>query len=312
MTRTKLPPKTLARGERDMPERPPSFADYRKLGASRPACDPAEKPLVTIVTAVRNGAGTIARALESIQTQHCPGIEHVVIDGASTDGTPEILRRLLRAQDYWVSEPDRGISDAFNKGVALARGAFIQFLGADDWLSPGQIGRALETLQRTGADFVFGDLLFYEGGQPSFRYIGERNYAAALARRMPAMNHPTVLARRECFERVGLFSLHWRCAMEYDWFLRLHAAGARGEYDPGIVGNMTYEGVSNRQFERTMEEVRQIAVAHGRMAALANLEAFARVARIRASHLLRERSELVYRLGRRAINPSYRPVRWNR
>jgi glycosyltransferase involved in cell wall biosynthesis len=306
-----LASKTLARGVRDMPEPPPSFADYEKLGALRPACDPAEKPLVTIVTAVRNGAGTIARAIESIQTQDCPGIEHVVIDGSSTDGTPEILSRLLRAQDYWISEPDRGISDAFNKGVTLARGAFIQFLGADDWLSPGQIGRALETLKRTGAGFVFGDLLFYEGGQPSFRYIGERNYAAALARRMPAINHPTVLVRREYFERIGLFSLRWRCAMEYDWFLRLHAIGARGEYDARIVGNMTYEGVSNRQFKRTIEEVRQIAVAHGRIGALANLEALARVTRIRASHLLRERSELLYRLGRRAINPSYRPLRWN-
>jgi glycosyltransferase involved in cell wall biosynthesis len=304
--------KRLAHGARDTPEPPPSLADYGKLGASRPICDPAKKPLVTIVTAVRNGAGTIARAIESIQTQDCPGIEHVVIDGASTDGTPGILSRLLRAQDYWISEPDRGISDAFNKGVTLARGAFIQFLGADDWLSPGQVGRALETLRRTAADFVFGDLLFYEGGQPSFRYIGEQNYAAALARRMPAMNHPTVIARRECFEEAGLFSLRWRCAMEYDWFLRLHAIGARGEYDPGIVGNMTYEGVSNRQFERTVDEVRQIAVAHGRIGALARLEAVARVARIHASHLLRERNEFLYRLGRRAINSSYRPVRWNR
>jgi glycosyltransferase involved in cell wall biosynthesis len=311
MINRKLPAKILAPEERDAPDPPPSFADYRKLGALRPECDPAERPLVTIVTAVRNGAGMIARTIDSVQTQNCPGIEHVVIDGASTDATPEILSRLLRAQDYWISEPDQGISDAFNKGVTLARGAFIQFLGADDWLSPLQIGRALDTLQRTGADFVFGDLLFHEGAQPSFRYVGERNYAAALARRMPAMNHPTVLARRECFERVGLFSLRWRCAMEYDWFLRLHATGARGKYDSGILGNMTYEGVSNRQFKRTIEEVRQIAVAHGRMAALAKLEARARVARIRASHLLRERSELLYRLGRRAINPSYRPIRWN-
>jgi glycosyltransferase involved in cell wall biosynthesis len=295
-----------------MAEPPPTFADYAKLRALRPACEPEENPLVTIITVVRNGAGTIARAIESVQTQDCPGIEHVVIDGASTDGTPEILSRLLRAEDFWISEPDRGISDAFNKGVTVARGGFIQFLGADDWLSPGQIRRATESLRRTGADFVFGDLLFYEGGQPSFRYVGERNYARALARRMPAMNHPTVLARRECFERVGLFALNWRCAMEYDWFLRLHAAGARGEYDPGITGNMTYEGVSNRQFKRTMEEVRQIAVAYGRMAALAKIEALARTARIHASHMLRERNELLYRLGRRAINPSYRPVKWNR
>jgi hypothetical protein len=98
--------------------------------------------------------------------------------------------------------------------------------------------------------------------------------------------------------------------MEYDLLLCLHAAGVRGEYAPGIIGNMTHGGVSNRQFVRTMEEVRKLAIAQGRAAPLANFEAVIRTTKIRASHLLRRRAELAYRIARRAINPSYRPVRW--
>lgn len=293
-------------------ELPPSFADYAFWRNLRPPPDPARRPEVTIVTPVLNGASTIARTIESVQIQDHPGIEHVVVDGDSTDGTRDLLSRLLRPQDFWISEPDRGISDAFNKGAAIAHANYIQFIGADDWLSPGQVSRALETLKTTGADFVFGDAIFHEGGRPSFRYVGEPNYAASLPRRLPAMNHPTVLARRECFEQVGLFSLRWRCAMDYDWFLRLHATGGKGQYEPGIIGNMTHDGISNCQFIQTMEEVRQIAIAHGRMPLLANIEALFRTTKIRASYLLRGRTEVAYRIVRSTINPSYRPVRWSR
>ncbi len=145
----------------------PTVLSYAAVTAKRPAAS-LPPPCVSIVTVARNAATTLERTIQAVQDhpQRTPSIEHVVVDGASTDGTQDLLRQRLRPQDFWLSEPDRGIADAFNKGVALARGTYIQFLNADDWLSDGQVAHAVAVLERTGADFVFGDLVFHRDGQP--------------------------------------------------------------------------------------------------------------------------------------------------
>jgi glycosyltransferase involved in cell wall biosynthesis len=287
---------------------PPILADYRDIGRRRGPVAIEDQPRVSVVTVTLNAAATLARTIDSVQGQTFDSIEHVVVDGGSADATLSMLANRLRPTDFWISERDRGISDAFNKGVALARGEMIQFLNADDWLSPDQIERGVAALERTGADFVYGDLIFYEADRPSFRYLGDPDYARKLPLRMPTLNHPTVVARRAAFERIGLFSPNYHQAMEYDWFLRLHKAGGRGVHDPAILGHMTQEGVSNRQFLRTIDEVRRIAVAHGRSALPAYLEALLRGVKTRSSFLVRERSEGLYRLTRRVINRFYRPL----
>jgi glycosyltransferase len=242
----------------------PVLSDYNHLAAldRRPPSEP--KPVVSVITVCRNAATTIQRCLESVRAQDFQDYEHIVIDGASTDGTAVLASAALRPQDLIVSEPDRGISDAMNKGIALARGCFIQFVHADDWLSRGQLRTGVEALCATEASYVFGDLVFFVNGKPAFLYKGDPDYTRSIDVRMPALNHPTVLARREAFERIGLFSLRYQCAMDYDWFMRLHRTGGVGMYRPDILGCMNHDGVSNVAFRRTMREVRDIAVAYGR------------------------------------------------
>jgi glycosyltransferase involved in cell wall biosynthesis len=289
--------------------RSPQIADYAAISARRdPASDTAARPKVSVITVCRNARATIGRAIDSVHAQSFPDIEHIIVDGASDDGTQEYVAKRLRPQDCLISEKDGGISDAFNKGVALARGEFVQILNADDWLSEDQIEVALEVANRTGADFVFGDLIFYERGEPSFRYCGDPDYAGKLRTHLPAMNHPTVLARRAAYEKIGLFSREYQCAMEYDWFLRLHQTGARGVHDGRIVCHMTHEGVSNRRFARTLAEVRQISVKYGRSALAARFDEVLRLVKVRASFLVRGRSERIYRFVRRTINPSYKSL----
>ncbi|MDB5406174.1 MAG: hypothetical protein JWL84_1086 [Rhodospirillales bacterium] len=292
----------------DEKQSPPSLADYRELARRRGPFPAERRPLVSVITVALNAAATLARTIDSVHRQTFQSIEHIVVDGGSSDGTVALLKSRLRPSDFSISKTDRGISDAFNKGVALARGTMIQFLNADDWLSPDQIERGVAALDRSGADFVYGDLIFYEAGVPSFRYLGDPDYARKLPLRMPSLNHPTVLARRAAFERIGLFSPRYHHAMEYDWFLRLHKAGGVGVYDPAILGHMTHEGVSNREFLRTIDEVRRIAVAHGRAALPAYVEARLRALKTRSSFFFRQHCEGLYRLTRRSINSSYRPL----
>jgi glycosyltransferase involved in cell wall biosynthesis len=289
----------------------PSLADYAVYGDRRTReqpISPAGPALVSIVTVALNAAATIERAIHSVQKQTFASIEHIFVDGGSSDGTLGHIQRLARPQDYWISEKDRGISDAFNKGVALARGRLIQFLNADDWLSPDQIECAVTGLDRSAADFVFGDLVFYHEGWPIFTYAGEAGYERVIHRRMPAISHPTLLARRACFDHAGLFDPAYRNAMDYDWLLRLHRAGGRGVYCSGVVGHMNHAGISNRQFTRTIEEVKRIAIAHGRNPVVAEIEAQIRRLKTVASQPIKRRVRPLYELIRRGINRSYRPA----
>jgi glycosyltransferase involved in cell wall biosynthesis len=269
------------------------------------------EPKVTIVTAVRNRAATLARTIESVLAQTYPRVEHVVIDGASSDGTLEVIGRYADRLAYWRSEPDQGISDAFNKGLAAARGDCIGLLNADDWLEPEQVERAVAALARSGADFVFGDLLYHDpAGRTLFRIRGDAGYARALARGMPDVNHPTLLARRRVYERVGGFAPAWRCAMDYDWLLRVHRAGFRGAYAPEILGHMTLAGVSDRDYLRALAEVRAIAIAHGEPALRAWPLYLYRVAKGSAQRALRRAAPAgLYDALRRRVNPSYEPYR---
>ncbi|MFZ5490993.1 MAG: glycosyltransferase family 2 protein [Pseudomonadota bacterium] len=285
----------------------PTLASYAAVAAHRPVSS-APAPCVSIVTVVRNGAATVGRTIESVQAQGGPTIEHVVVDGGSTDGTLALIERRLRAQDFWLSEADRGIADAFNKGVALTRGTYVQFLNADDWLSEGQLARAVATLESSGADFVFGDLLFYRDGRPAFAYRGDPQYANRLGTHLPPVNHPTLLARRSLFERVGLFCVEHRYSMEYDWLQRVQRAGGRGVHDPEIIGHMTHEGVSNLAFRRTVREVRDIAIAYGAPAWRTRLRAELNIAKTAVSQSVRARSPRLYDAVRRRINRAYVPL----
>ena len=286
----------------------PRLADYDSYTTKRDAT-PNAAPLVSIVTIALNAVRTLERTIASVQAQSFASIEHVLVDGASTDGTLDIIRSMARPQDFWISEKDRGISDAFNKGVTMAKGRYVLILNADDWLSPDQITHSVRALEQSGGDFVFGDLIFYEEDRPLFRYRGDPRYAKVIRRRWPAVGHPTLLAAKACFERIGLFDPVYRNAMDYDWLLRLHSAGGRGVYCADVVGHMTHDGVSNLQFARTIQEVRRIVVSQGRNPLTAALEAGFRQLKTAVAQPVKRNGKPLYQLVRQTINPSYRPVR---
>ncbi|HEU0162384.1 MAG TPA: glycosyltransferase family 2 protein [Rhizomicrobium sp.] len=221
-------------------------------------------PLLSILTTVRNGERTLARTIESVRAQNFPSLEYIIADAGSTDGTIDIIKANLDVVTYWQSEKDRGISDGFNKAIALSRGKYVTILNADDWLSPGQLAFGVETLEKSGADFVFGDLLYHDvNGRVLHRISGEADYARRIGRVMPALNHPTVIVRRHAYAKHGLFDTSLRLAMDYDLLLRLHRAGCRGIYDPRITGHMTLEGASDTHSRRALAEVRDISIRHG-------------------------------------------------
>src|SRR5688500_11046379 len=189
----------------------------------RPAIQTAPAPLVSIVTIVRNGAARFARAAESVLAQDYPAIEYIVVDGASTDGTLDVIRRLESRIAVWVSEPDTGISDAFNKGIAFAHGEVVGLLNSDDWYEPGAVSAAVRALKESGADIAHGKLQYWKGSRKTYLVTGD----ADLLEKGMTIGHPTMFVRRACYERLGLYRHDFRQAMDYEWLLRAKLSGAR-------------------------------------------------------------------------------------
>lgn len=126
-------------------------------------------PLVSVITVVRNGARTLPACLESVAAQTHPAVEHLIVDGGSSDGTLDLLRAWDKRLAWWISEPDRGIYDAMNKGIAVARGEWVYFLGADDVLASPDVIERCARLFQGGTALVHGSVRYSNGREvPSF------------------------------------------------------------------------------------------------------------------------------------------------
>lgn len=233
-------------------------------GASIAGIGPDAPPLVSIVTVVFNNAQHIERAMESVFAQTYPNIEYIVIDGGSTDGTADIIRRHAGKLSYWHSKRDKGISDAFNTGVAVSRGTYVGIVNSDDWMAPEQVATAVAILEETGAPFVFGDLVYHHpDGAPAYGIAGDPNYADKLWHRMPQVNHPTAVVCRQIYAEHGGFDPAWKIGMDYDWLCRLKDKDVIGVHSATITGHMSLAGVSDRAWRECLGEHAAIATRHG-------------------------------------------------
>ncbi|HEY3946095.1 MAG TPA: glycosyltransferase family 2 protein [Solirubrobacteraceae bacterium] len=175
---------------------------------------------MSIVTVVKNGRRHLQSAMESVAHQDYPHIEYIVIDGGSTDGTVELIDRNASAISRWVSEPDRGIYDAMNKGIAFTTGAIVKLLNADDVLTDGSVSAAVAAY-RSGARGVI------TGGM---EVIDAEGRALAIVERPHGITpfggfaHPSWYVARDVYVTQGLYSTRLSIGADYEMFVRLHAA----------------------------------------------------------------------------------------
>ena len=194
-----------------------------------------------------------------MQEQNYPHIEHIVIDAGSTDGTLEYLQSVDTRIDHLISEPDKGIADAFNKGIKAANGDYILLLNADDYLEPGVFRILEEFIKRESTpDIIFGTIRYLDG---TMEYTEKPN----LNRIWDYMSifHPATLVRRECYDRIGMFSSDYTLAMDCEWFHRAVAANTRFAEFPGIIATMRTGGRSHQGLWAALGEFRRSAQKHG-------------------------------------------------
>lgn len=185
---------------------------------------PGPEPVVSVVTVCFNAAATLEACLRSVASQTWPAIEHVVVDGASTDGTRALLERHRDRIATLISEPDRGIYDAMNKGIAAATGEFVIFLNADDaFAGPEAVAQAMAEVARApDAEIYYGSITVV-GPEVATRYDPPPPEGAAEEMVIGCLPHQATFARRSVFARTGGFDLQWRRHADYDWWLKMLA-----------------------------------------------------------------------------------------
>lgn len=178
---------------------------------------------ISIIIATYNAGETLQRCLNSIASQKTEDIELLIIDGKSKDNTLKVIKKNKGIINYWMSETDKGIYDAWNKGIKLAKGNWIMFLGADDVLLEGALPFYLEYLQNEPridqCDLVVGRCWLVNEEGRRLRKIGE-NYCWEKFRYYMNISHGSTLHNRHLFEEIGLFSLKFRICADYELLLR--------------------------------------------------------------------------------------------
>ncbi len=174
---------------------------------------------ISVITVTYNCSGTVERTLKSVFNQDYRTIEYIVIDGASTDGTCEIINGYSDKISYYCSEKDSGIYDAMNKGIAQATGDLVLFINGDDYLASGSVLSDIvnEFEKSTDSDIIIGKELI--NGRTTELFDPRKSKSVYFDTFFP---HQATVIRKRVFDEIGLFDEHYRISADYEWILRAH------------------------------------------------------------------------------------------
>lgn len=224
---------------------------------------------ISVITVCYNSAATIRDTLRSVAEQSHPELEHIVVDGASTDQTADIVRQFPHVA-HFICEPDEGLYHAMNKGIALASGEVVALLNADDFYThPEVLARVAAQFEQSGAQALYGDLQYVH---PVYLHRIVRHWRSGAYRVsdfrwgwMPP--HPAFFVRRQWYDLLGNFDLEFRMAADYELMLRfLYKHQIPATYLPEVLVQMRAGGISNASWRhrwRAHREDRKAWVKNG-------------------------------------------------
>lgn len=197
------------------------------------------KPLISVITVVFNGEKFLEDTIQSVINQSYDNVEYIIIDGASTDGTVDIIKKYEDQIDYWISEKDNGIYDAMNKGLSLCHGDIIGLVNADDYLYLDSLEKVADVFKDETTMFTYGQVdLIGEDGNIFGKAIsiGTESLKYKLFKHMPFL-HPTMFVKAAVYQKLGLYNLDYKLSADYDFTLRLvenNVLGKRLNFSTGV------------------------------------------------------------------------------
>ncbi|MEG3438747.1 glycosyltransferase family 2 protein [Pannus brasiliensis CCIBt3594] len=218
-----LPPSPKRKGEGGLRTKGYFKTSYDKSGG---VWTNLPLPLITIVTVVFNAEKSLERTIQSVLTQSYDNVEYIIIDGGSTDGTLDIIRRYEEKIDYWVSEPDRGLYDAMNKGIQLSSGEVIGLLNSDDVYENDSLQKVRDL---SIAEGEVDRMLVIAGAKRSVDYtrgvqitVGlDPDFLKTIDYNMP-LHHPATFVERKVYETIGGFNTSYQISGDYDLIFRCY------------------------------------------------------------------------------------------
>lgn len=234
---------------------------------------------ISVITVCYNCALHVADTLRSVESQTWPDLEHVIVDGASTDDTMRIVRSRPQPWRRVISESDSGIYDAMNKGIGLAQGEVIGFINSDDvYASPNVLAHVARVFTDESVDACYGDLCYVKQDDLTsvVRYWRSSQFSPGSFARAWAPPHPTFFARKSVFERLGGFDLQYRIAADLELMARyMEVNRISTRHIPEVLIKMRMGGTTNRSWSNVLRQNREIWRALSTLGLHPNLASFA-------------------------------------
>ncbi len=219
---------------------------------------------ISVITVSCNSAKTIMDTLNSVAAQTYRNVEHIVVDGASTDETPAIVRNHSNLDIRFVSESDKGIYDAMNKGIALASGEIIGFLNSDDFYADTSVLQKIaNAFQDPAVDACYADLLYVnQDNSRVVRYWKSKPFTKGDFAKGWCPAHPTFYVRKLVIERLGLFDQSYKMGIDVEFMMRyLECGQIRAVYIPHVLVRMRLGGASNQSWKNIFLQNKEIFAA---------------------------------------------------
>lgn len=244
-------------------------------------------PKVSVVTTTYNDIENLKRILAEVKKQTYPNIEHIIVDGGSTDGTVDLLKELEEKEPgriSWISEKDNGIYDAINKGICMATGDIVGCC-FDRYADEGVLMRMVEIMEKEGTDGVHGDLCYMDGD----RIVRKWHQGQGVIRSGWMPGHPTLYLKKEVYDKFGLYRTDYRISGDYEFMVRiLYRKEVTLSYLPEILIYMSHGGTSTNSLgayvESMMEGHRALVENHVPFAWVTDL---CRVVRVLSQFVIR-------------------------
>ncbi len=216
------------------------------------------KITLSVILPVLNNRAGFVNAIDPLIKLEDPGVELVVIDGGSTDGTLEEIRLRERYLAYWESGKDSGIGDAFNRGILHSRGEFVAILNSDDCWEPHTLQLFKQYREQYPEASVFYGAIRYMDAIRSYDYV--RTPRLATLKYRMSLFHPAMFIRRTAHERVGLYDTRFTHAMDSEWCHRAYARQEHFQEIPAVLANVSLGGVSDREYLMSLQQYRDSVI----------------------------------------------------
>jgi glycosyltransferase involved in cell wall biosynthesis len=219
----------------------------------------ADTPLITIITVVFNGEKYLEETIQSVINQSYDNVEYIIIDGGSTDGTFDIIKKYENKIDYWVSEKDRGIGDAFNKGLMLSSGDWLGIINSDDWYESDIFSAVSKLINCCQYDVIHGNVRYWLDEKNSYVFSSSYKHMTQFM----SIKHASVFVKKKIYQRFGNFSINYRIAMDYELLLRFIKNNVVFYNSNKVVANFRGGGISEKNAVNGLKEVYRAQEFHG-------------------------------------------------